>query len=546
MKNYLKKISTNYGLEYFTDEKNIPNQELVKETIEYFQTGQGSRAFKALEFLNLLQKQYQYITQNYKDSEVVISHLKALPLSNLEKHILFGLLIKWFGGYPFNEGTDFDISWRETKKAIETEFLNYEGETPEKEFCKADNESRKFMMKLGKVFTASLNTGIDVNNFLNSMPGTKQEAINYYNFDELFKDAARNEAFGEIKDQEDYEMKKCRYDFEFTVWLKEKKGLEYGNNTQYQSLLTKEIFIVFLKYQREQEMQQKSESQKQRESWKIGPSQQIENDLQYSLLDLFDEQTENTSKFKSLKRHIENNGFIIFNKETDAVNVYTPELAFIFTSKELPVTEMFKSKEIKINGLDYVKTFTEAYRKGESYFDTEFGISKDTLFGINAESYVKGLHENYIHIKHPEINDGWRWAKRTFPLTLSHKDIRKYGYYSGIVSKVDRLVKTYPKLFEAYDKCDHDQTLKAEDATHREIILAYNFKVEAGLEQPRTAGDWKKERGYKAYQQYYTVSYGTKNKPATEKELKKVIELLNDFPTAQKVAINKLAEIQNL
>ena len=74
---------------------------------------------------------------------------------------------------------------------------------------------------------------------------------------------------------------------------------------------------------------------------------------------------------------------------------------------------------------------------------TFFGVCIYASLFIYSKN-VKCLHENYIHAKHPEINDGWRWAKRTFPLTLSHKDIQKYGYYSGIVSKVDTLVKKYP------------------------------------------------------------------------------------------------------
>lgn len=85
----LKKISTTYGLDYFTNEKNIPNQELVHKTIEYFETGEGKRAFKPLEFLNLLEKQYHFVNDNIKKNEIVISHLKALPLNEIEQHYSF-------------------------------------------------------------------------------------------------------------------------------------------------------------------------------------------------------------------------------------------------------------------------------------------------------------------------------------------------------------------------------------------------------------------------------------------------------------------------
>ena len=83
-------------------------------------------------------------------------------------------------------------------------------------------------------------------------------------------------------------------------------------------------------------------------------------------------------------------------------------------------------------------------------------------------------------------------------------------------------------------------------ATHREVIIADEYKIQAGIEDRKTADYWKRVRGTKAYQQYYTVTYGSKQKAPNEKELKTVIKLLEDYPTAQKIAINKLAELESL
>ena len=71
-------------------------------------------------------------------------------------------------------------------------------------------------------------------------------------------------------------MKKCRYDFEFTEWLYENKGLECGNNEQYQTFLNKETFIEYLKYEKEQEEQKKIEFENEKQSWKIEPPQTID------------------------------------------------------------------------------------------------------------------------------------------------------------------------------------------------------------------------------------------------------------------------------
>jgi len=271
-----KSISANNDLAYYTNIENHPNTGLIKETIEYFETGEGARAFKLLPFLNLLEKQYQFVVANYKESEKVISHMKALPLTELEKHILLGLIIKWFGGYPFNEGTDFDENWLATKKGLENEFLSYPGETPEKEFCKADNEQRKEFRKLGKVFTTVINNNsIDAVQLYNSMSEPRHEVKTYSTFDEMFRYAANKGAFGEFENNQVFEMKKCRYDFEFTEWLYENKGLESGNNEQYQTFLNKETFIEYLKYEKEQEEQRITEQNKERESWEINVSQNV-------------------------------------------------------------------------------------------------------------------------------------------------------------------------------------------------------------------------------------------------------------------------------
>lgn len=92
----------------------------------------------------------------------------------------------------------------------------------------------------------------------------------------------------------------------------------------------------------------------------------------------------------------------------------------------------------------------------------------------------------------------------------------------------------------------HDEKDKPIDS-HREIIIAHGFKVKAAIETDKTALQWKNERGEKARQQYYTTLKQSENyKEPTIRELSKVIELLKDFPTAQKMAINKHAELESL
>ncbi len=337
-------------------------------------------------------------------------------------------------------------------------------------------------------------------------------------FAKLFEDIAKKGKFGEpikqiasgLASKEDankmlFQNLLSLHDFQFTSYLRANKGLNFVNETEYKNQLTEESFNEYLEHE------------------------EAKKDIQYSLIDIFPEQVENTSNYKSFKRQIDKQGFLEIKTESGPVNIYTPELAFIFTSKELPVTEMFKSEKLTINGWNFVKTFAEAYKEGEDYFDKEFGVPPSTLYGPNAESYVKGIHENYFHIKHQDINDGWRWVKITYPLTLSHKDIRKYGYYSGIISKVDKLVKKHPILFKTYDKCDHEsqETAETKNEFPEKEISRTKQTIQNELESIDKVKSWgyafKSENDYLIFVSLLTdyFEYTPYNIPKKQIELKR-------------------------
>jgi hypothetical protein len=81
--------------------------------------------------------------------------------------------------------------------------------------------------------------------------------------------------------------------------------------------------------------------------------------------------------------------------------------------------------------------------------------------------------------------------------------------------------------------------------SHRVHIMVNQFKAQAGIEEKKTPQEWRAERGNKANQAYYTLNYSKNYKAPKEKELNTVIDLLKDFPNAQKLAINKRDEIIN-
>ena len=217
-------------------------------------------------------------------------------------------------------------------------------------------------------------------------------------------------------------------------------------------------------------------------------------DTRFWLTTFSEEQEQTKHEYKSFKREIENNGCFKVKTETDTVKIYTPELAVIFTSKELPSRNMDTQTETNINGWEYLKTYIEAYKEGEQYFETEFKVSPNTLYGVNAEQYVRDIHLNFFHVKHTGINEGWGYVKKQYPIILTHKAVKEFGYYSGIVNKMEEQVEKYPRLFATFDKCEHKlppRPIKTKADILKEQLSQYGFfeleKVKTLSEQSKVS-----------------------------------------------------------
>lgn len=263
-------------------------------------------------------------------------------------------------------------------------------------------------------------------------------------------------------------------------------------------------------------------------------------DTRFWLTTFFEEQEQTKHPYKSFQREIENNGCFKVKTETDTVKIYTPELAVILTSKELPTLNIDTQKETTVNGWEYLKTYIEAYKEGEQYFETEFKVSPNTLYGANAEQYVRDIHLNFFHVKHTGRDEGWGYVKKQYPTFLTHKAVKEYGYYSGIVNKVEEQVKKYPRLFATFDKCEHNlppqQTeTKTDKLKVNQIALIHVYE---GKQITRENGnDIAKEYGHnsgeKLFQRftYYSSSANRKGKPnlCTPKKLDNKIKLIESI-----------------
>jgi len=241
----LKDVSSDHTLDHYTDKKVIPNQELVNDTIDYFKNGKGAGSFQPIDFLNLLDKQNEFLKLNFQDGKLVIQHLKDLSLPAREKHTLYGFILKWFGGYPVNNiNEDFD----KTLKLVQREFLSFEGDTPEKQFCRADQATRNKFEKYGIAFTTAINNNIDVGEILAAMEVDEPMKTVYRNFNFLFADMVNKGKIARFDNQKAFLIAQSAYNYEFNVWLQTHQEWEYRNEEQYDFFLTPSVFEEFLKY----------------------------------------------------------------------------------------------------------------------------------------------------------------------------------------------------------------------------------------------------------------------------------------------------------
>lgn len=143
-------ISARNEFDFYFDIKNIYYPTLVFDTLKYFEVGKRKGYVEPLAFLNLLWPQVDKIHKIPKKPNRIVEELNALPLHDKElRHVLLGFILKWYSGYPvgsialaYNEDRSKD-HYTLVLKMIQKEFLNYEGDTPEKDYCLKEEERQK-------------------------------------------------------------------------------------------------------------------------------------------------------------------------------------------------------------------------------------------------------------------------------------------------------------------------------------------------------------------------------------------------------------------
>jgi hypothetical protein len=390
MKRNLKAFSENYDLSYYTDKSKIPNQELVEQTIWYFEKTDASKVFQPLEFLNLLEKQHEFVLHNFLDKEKVVSHFVSLPLTDHERHILYGFILKWCGGYP-TQSLNEDL--HATLKLIEKEFLAYPGNTNEKYFCKADRETRMKFMRLSESFNLSYKYGLNMNLVYEALVGKVPEPEVYQNFYELFDDVVKDDSSLIPEDEHDFLILRSRYKIEFNGWLFDTKNWDGLEDENYQQLLTKGNWLNFSQSHGKKASKQISEQPEKTTSWKFDGKNEGDESTSY-----------NTEKAHSniwLRTKIEDE-LAPFTKAFNSKNDYQKALAAVeifFINNGVPQQPIFvKSKNIKklafalgeiwrsqtneVISLEYLQFYIKVF----SVFANQI-IDERNIFGSNLYKY---------------------------------------------------------------------------------------------------------------------------------------------------------------
>jgi hypothetical protein len=128
--------------------------------------------------------------------------------------------------------------------------------------------------------------------------------------------------------------------------------------------------------------------------------------------------------------------------------VYVYELYQILTTKEIPYYKGSRT----FNGFDFIEDYVKGYEKGIKYFNAEFKINPDTLFG-NRDTFINNLHICYYHKAPTEKDKGWVYFIHSYPTIVNINAIEKYGFGAAITFSIEELKNKYPVIFKTFDIC---------------------------------------------------------------------------------------------
>ena len=143
---------------------------------------------------------------------------------------------------------------------------------------------------------------------------------------------------------------------------------------------------------------------------------------------------------------------------------YSAGLAHLFRYTS-DVKNLDTDEVVSFDRKAYQKTFGESFEEGVKYFNHNFKVSASTIYNGTSKALIQDFINHYYHKEILGHIEGWNGIKGVYPQVFTHKTLKNIGYYSGILSKADELLETYPRAFEAeIDKYSNIDLTDTKDA----------------------------------------------------------------------------------
>lgn len=184
--------------------------------------------------------------------------------------------------------------------------------------------------------------------------------------------------------------------------------------------------------------------------------------------------------FKEYRSEVKRNGKIVINK----IPVYTSELAYIIWNRNGIPLRNLKTQQIEIINTWYLwEAYFEGFNEGRQYFEENYKVPASVMYG-NDTTYINDLHILYFQKGYnPEFGKGWNFVKDSFPCTLTTLHVQEYGYYSGIISRVDELVLLYPEKFKMFHRSEPTENTLKKNIPDKWYALLHKILIATGEEK---------------------------------------------------------------
>ncbi len=281
-------------------------------------------------------------------------------------------------------------------------------------------------------------------------------------FDDLFEEAIKfNKIETPINDAHKESLRSL-HSFCFNIWLQKNKNWEVEDADNYRRLLTPENFNIYLKDDRQETVIEQLKIQAQDDQRKLD---WMDKDDRFWIEDAMQVIKKDSSDYKSLENQIRESGQLSANTGNEIVKIFTPELVFIFFF-DFSARNMETEEQTSLRRSEYFDSYVSGFDKGATYFKNEFHVSNDILYSPESK-YVENLHFQYYHLENDDTHEGWQFVRKRYPTIVTHKEVMKYGFYSGIVSALYELMDKHPIPFKKFaepcdlnkDESDHDSEI---------------------------------------------------------------------------------------